>query len=313
MKALITTIPFGKYDKTSLQALEDNHIEYLINPFDRKIKEDELKDMINDYDFLIAGTEPITSKVLNNAGRLKLISRVGIGINNIDIDEAKRRDIKITYTPNGPDDAVADLTVGFIFSLLRSVQTSNNLLRKGIWKRKMGLNINEATIGIIGVGRIGLKVARVLQKLSPKLIMLNDEIIHEEIKGQNIIWASLDRILQEADIITLHTPLTEATKGMISKNELVKMKPESSIINTSRGGVLIENDLYEVMLDGHLSGAAIDVYENEPYSGPLTEIDRCLLTAHTGTMTRGSRSMMEKQAVQEVVNFVKNKELDFPI
>ena len=138
MKVLVTTIPFGSYDREPLKILEQANIDYLINPFERKISEKELAGIISDFDALIAGTEPITDFVLTKAKKLKIIARVGVGYNNINLKTAKEKSIKITYTPNGPDAAVTDLTIGLMYSLLRATHVSNLKLHQGIWERSIG-------------------------------------------------------------------------------------------------------------------------------------------------------------------------------
>jgi D-3-phosphoglycerate dehydrogenase len=159
-KALITTVPFGEKNRLPLEQLEAAGIEYLINPIGRKLKEDELAEMVSDFDVLIAGTELITDKVMNSASRLKLISRVGIGLDGVDLLAAERRGIKVSYTPDAPAPAVAELTIGLMLSLLRSVHVANAQIHRGEWHRHFGRRISEVTIGIIGTGRIGGRVLR---------------------------------------------------------------------------------------------------------------------------------------------------------
>jgi D-3-phosphoglycerate dehydrogenase len=310
-KVLITTVPFGDKDRLPLDLLENEGIEYLINPFNKKITEDQLIDILADFDVIIAGTEPITEKVMENANNLKLISRVGIGLDSVDLLAAQKRGIKVSYTPDAPAPAVSELTLGLILCLLRSVHVSNSQIHQGNWYRYFGRRLEEVTVGIIGVGRIGTRVIKLLKGFNTSKILVNDILPNRELDSEfKLEWVSKENIYKEADIISLHIPLTHLTKGLINKEHLLSMKSDAIIINTSRGGIIFEKDLYEVMQSGHLSGAAIDVFENEPYDGPLKEIERCLLTAHMGSMSVDCRSRMEIEATAEAVRFVMGDPLE---
>lgn len=309
-KALITTVPYGDKNRLPLELLEAAGIEYLINPIGRKLKENELAEMVGDFDVLIAGTEPITDKVMGRASKLKLISRVGIGLDGIDLLAAERRGIQVSYTPDAPAPAVAELTIGLMLSLLRSVHVSNAHMHRGDWHRYFGRRIPEVTIGIIGVGRIGGRVLRRLAGFGTPRILVND--LHPDLKvapDLKLEWVDKEEIYSNADVISLHLPLTPHTKNMIRREQLLHMKPDAMIINTSRGGIINEHDLAEVLNTGHLSGAAIDVFEQEPYAGELAQIDRCLLTSHMGSMSIDCRTRMEIEATEEAVRFLTGQDL----
>jgi D-3-phosphoglycerate dehydrogenase / 2-oxoglutarate reductase len=310
-KVLITTVPFGDKNRLPIDLLENSNIEYLINPLNKKLTEDELADLITDFDVIIAGTEPITKKVMNSAANLKMISRVGIGLDSVDLLEAKKSGITVSYTPDAPAPAVAELTIGLMLTLLRSVQLSNMEMHNGKWHRFFGRRLSEITIGIIGVGRIGRGVLQHLQGFGLPKILLNDTSQNHDLdQTSNIEWVDKDTIYQKADIVTIHTPLTTQTKNMVKKEQLLSMKEDAIIINTARGGIINEQDLYEVMKDGHLDGAAIDVFNFEPYNGKLKEIRRCILTAHMGSMSVDCRTRMEIEATEEAVRFLTNQSLE---
>ena len=310
-KVLITTVPFGDKERLPLELLEGSNIDYVINPLGIKLTEDELAEMITDFDAIIAGTEPITAKVMDRATNLKMISRVGIGLDSVDLLAAKERDIIVSYTPDAPSPAVAELTIGLILSLLRSIHVSNSELHEGKWKRFFGRRISEVTIGIIGVGRIGSRVIRRTQPFGTPKFLVNDinPSKRSDLIDFKLDWVSKEKIYKEADIISIHTPLTSETKNMITKDNLLSMKKDAVIINTARGGIVNEQDLFEVMQDGHLSGAAIDVFDFEPYKGRLREIQRCILTAHMGSMSVDCRTRMEIEATEEVVRFLTKQPL----
>lgn len=313
-KVLITTIPFGNPEPEPLKLLEKAGIEYTINPFNRKITESDLKEIINDYDGLIAGTETISSEVIDLAPKLKIISRVGVGTDGVDLNYARDRDIKVTYTPDAPGPAIAELAIGFMYSLLRSTHVSNLQIRNGKWSRSIGRSFSDMTIGIFGAGRVGSKVIDLINKIGCKKILVSDVYHNETLREQyGFEWASKETIYKEADIISLHIPLTADAKGMIKKEQLLAMKEDALLINTARGGIVDEKDLYDVMKTGHIGGVAIDVFEQEPYCGPLIEIERCLITPHIGSASRECRAKMELESVLEIIRYFNNQELESPV
>ncbi len=304
MKVLITTVPFGDKNRLPLDLLKKSNIEYIINPLNKKLNEEELIKMIVDFDAIIAGTEKISEKVLNKANKLKHISRVGIGLDSVDLLAAEKKGIKVSYTPDVPAPAIAELTIGMMLTLLRSTHVSNSKMHNGEWHRVFGKRLSNVTIGLIGVGRVGFRVIKHLQGFDSPHILAND--LSKSVKELDlpVQWVDKEKIFKEADVITLHLPLTGLTKNLIKQEHLMLMKKDAIIINTSRGGIINENDLYNVMKSGHLSGAAVDVYEKEPYSGPLKEIERCLMTSHIGSMSIDCRTKMEIEATEEAIRFL---------
>lgn len=300
LKALITTVPFASHSQLALEMLTGSGIDYVINPIGRRLTEVELVDLAGDFDILIAGTEPITKKTFDAAPNLKLVARVGIGLDNVDLHAARDRGIAVTYTPDAPAPAVAELAIGHILALLRSTHVANLQMRRGEWTRIFGRRIPEVTIGVIGAGRIGGRVLRRLSAFGSPRVLVNDISPNVSIAPElKLEWVSKDEIYEQADVITLHIPLTRETRGLIGENELRTMKPDALLINTARGGIVDENALYRALSDGHLGGAAVDVFSEEPYAGPLTEIDRCLLSCHMGSMSVDCRARMEIEAAEE--------------
>ena len=310
-KALITTVPFGDKNPLPLVLLKDAGISFEINPLGKKLAEHELAEMVTDYDAIIAGTEPITDMVMSKASKLKFISRVGIGLDSVDLCAARNRNILVSYTPDAPAKAVSELTIGLMLSLLRSFHVANARMHQGSWERIFGRRLGEVTVGLIGLGRVGTGVLGRLQGFGCPRILVNDIQPKRHLETAfEFEWEDKKTIFNEADVISLHVPLTKETRGMIQKAELKMMKPDALLVNTARGGIVHEGDLYDILKSGHLGGAAVDVFEQEPYKGPLCEIESCLLTSHMGSMSADCRSRMEIEATEEVVRFLSDQPLE---
>ena len=303
---LITAHPFCEYNNLPLKLLKRNKIKYLLNPFKRRLKESEIFKLLKDFDAIIADTEPLSKYVINNAKKLKIISRVGIGLNSVDLIAAKNNKIKVSYTPDAPTDAVVELTLGLIFNAIRKISEQHLLIKQKIWNRKAGFRIPHLRFGIIGLGRIGFKVAKYLKKLGAKKIFYNDI----KKKRNNFQFKSKNYIYKNCDVISLHIPLTKDTANLISKKEITKMQKNCILINTSRGEVINEKDLFNSLVKGRFFSLALDVFNNEPYYGSLRRFNRCILTPHVGSMSFDCRNRMELEATEAVVNYFNNKKIN---
>jgi len=302
-KILISTSSFGKDDITPLEYCRQGN-EVILNPFGRKLTSDELIELASEVDGIIAGTEYIDKTVLEKLPKLKVISRCGVGMDNIDLDTAAELGVKVYNTADAPTLAVAELTVGLMLALLRRITLSDHGLRNSIWNKHMGSLLSGKNVGIIGFGRIGKKVAELL-------LPFRVNIAYYDIAPQDVKFPCqlrpLEELLSWADIITLHCSTSHGAKTIIGKEELKQMKKGAYLINTSRGGLVDEEALYLSLKEGHLSAAALDVYEKEPYTGPLRELENIILTPHVGSYAKESRIEMEMQAVRNLLEGLKNK------
>lgn len=310
-RVLITTVPFAEVHRRALDLLEAEGIDYTINPLGRRLKENELAGLAGEFGVLIAGTEPITARVMDAAPHLRLISRVGIGLDNVDLLAARERGILVTYTPDAPSPAVAELTLGMILGLLRHIPAADRGMRNGAWRRLMGRRLDGLSVGVVGVGRVGRRVIQLLRGAFPRVRILANDIAPDLDFGREhrIRWVDKDKLYANADIITLHLPLTPLTYRLITMRQIELMKPSALVINTARGGLVEEHDLAEALRSGRIQGAAIDVYEQEPYTGELATIEACLLTCHMGSMSADCRAQMELEATEEVIRFLRHEPL----
>ncbi len=291
----ISTSSFGQYDTSPLKLLKDAGLDVQVNPYGRTLTPDECLSLYKDIAGLIAGTETLNADILKSTKSLRVISRCGTGLDNVDLDAAREHGIKVFNTPYGPTNAVAELTVALIFSLLRHIPRMDGEIRNGKWHKRMGYLLQGKNVGIIGFGKIGQKVAELLMGLGAEIAYYDPAI--NELK-QGCVAKSLDEILVWSDIVTIHASGKELLLG---HEELRKMKKCSWLVNCARGGLVDENVLYQLLKEGQLSGAALDVFEKEPYEGPLSELDNVILTSHVGSYAVESRVEMEVEAVKNLL------------
>ncbi|MEW5691869.1 MAG: phosphoglycerate dehydrogenase [Candidatus Hydrogenedentota bacterium] len=308
IKVLIDTYPFSVTSPTPLETLKKANCE-IINPAaTKKIKlnRDEIKKYIKDVDAVIAGTEKYDDEILREANKLKVISRVGVGIDNIDFKATNRKNIAVYTTPDAPSLAVAELTIGLIINCARQVLNADRKMRQKKWHRYIGLDLEDRVCGVIGIGRIGKNVVRLLQPFNMKILVNDIKPDYEFIKKYNVKLTDKSTIYKKSDIITLHIPLTRYTDNLINKKSLQKMKKRCIFINTSRGSIVNENDLFIHLKRNKEFYAALDVYEREPYYGDLRKLENIILTPHLGSCSEKSRSGMELTAVLNIINYFKH-------
>ncbi|WP_304206358.1 NAD(P)-dependent oxidoreductase [Peptostreptococcus russellii] len=267
--------------------------------------EEELKDKIKDIDIIIVrSATKIRKEIIDEALKtknLKMIIRAGVGLDNIDVNYARENGIVVRNTPSASSNAVAELVLCEMLVLARNVKIANLKLGEGIWDKKnlKGTEIYGKTIGIIGFGNIAKKLAQKAYNLGMK-VMYND-IAEYENEGKDYKFANFDEIIENADYITVHTPLTEKTKYMFNKDVFKRMKNTAFLINCARGGIVNEKDLLEALNQNQIAGAAIDCFENEPR--PLEDIvnhPRVTVTPHIGASTNEA----QKRIAYEIVDIV---------
>jgi D-3-phosphoglycerate dehydrogenase len=308
-KIMVTTHPFGETNDTPIRQLKDYTVHY--NDVGRKYSDEELEERLVEFqpDAIIAGTEEYSAELFDKLPNLKIISRVGIGLDSIPLDECDKRNITVAYTPDAPSNAVAELTICQMLNALRRVQDSDAELRTKVWDRYIGREIRSCTVGIIGCGRIGSLVIEKLNGLKPRRIYVNDIVYDKAHDLPRCEYAKKMQILSECDIISIHIPYDEVNKNFISKEELAIMKKNVCLINMSRGGIINEDDLYDFLLENKDATACVDAFTSEPYFGKLLDLENTYLTPHIGSCSEKSRFHMEVGATEEVLNFLNNKPL----
>jgi D-3-phosphoglycerate dehydrogenase len=305
MKVLISTSSFAVHDRRPLDLLERHGIDYTLNPYGRTLKPSEVAELAEDHIGIIAGTEELSRAILLQLPSLKVISRVGVGIDNVDLDTCKQLNIRVRNTPNSVTQAVAELTVGFIIDISRGISLMSQQMHSGIWDKKMGNLVSGKTVGIVGLGRIGKRVAQLLKPFSVEIIAFDPFPDREWARANDIRFVQVDELMQLSDIVTIHVPYSKENHNFIDMTKLKMMKKNAYIINTARGGLIDELALYNCLKNGDVRGACIDVYNDEPYNGPLNELDNVILTPHIGSYAVESRIEMELEAAN---NFIESLE-----
>ena len=291
MKIVIGASTFAVKDDEPMTLMRKKGIEVFKNPYRRKMTEDEIIEHLQGADGLLAGLEPLNERVLSNAQQLKAITRVGVGMDNVNMEAAKKRNIKVSNTPKSVTEAVAEMTLAALLAIARQIIPSNNNLHKGIWEKTLGFSLDGITAAIIGYGRIGKRVAELL-----KVFKVN--IIIYDTANPELSTFTLEKAIQKADVISLHA---SGNEEIITKEMFKNMKKEVVILNSARGGLINEDGLYDGLKSGIVSYYWGDVFWEEPYKGKLTECDNAILTPHISTYSAQSRKDMEMEAVENIM------------
>jgi D-3-phosphoglycerate dehydrogenase len=278
--------------------LKEAGLEVSLNPHKRKLTEVEVEELLRDIDGLIAGVEPLTEKVMKSASRLKVISRCGVGMDSVDLEAAEKLGIKVFNTPDAVTPAVAELTIGLMLSCLRHIPQSHDIIKNGHWSKQMGYLLKGKRVGIIGFGRIGAEVGRLVSAFGAD-VLYHDPADVSCPAGAECV--DKDTLIQSADIISLHASCGKRQCPLIGSDEIKKMKNSAMLINTSRGELVDEQALYYALSKGEVLAAGIDVFQNEPYTGPLRELDNVVLTCHIGSYAKEARARMELEAAENLL------------
>jgi len=305
-KVLITTSSFSLGNFAQAKSLHDAGISIEVNPHGRRLSEDEVAELVaTDVIAILAGLEPLTDRVLSKAKSLRVIARCGTGLDSVDLQAASRLGIDVFNTPDAPTQAVAELTIAHMLNSLRHISTTDSNMRSGKWTPTMGSLLATKTVGLIGVGRIGSAVAKLAQAFGARVIGF-DPVVSSH---NSVELLSLDEVLNQSDIVSLHVPINDQTHHIVNASAISRMKPGSIVVNVSRGGLIDESALHDALKSQHLSGAALDCFEDEPYSGPLLQLPGVHVTAHMGSYARETRDLMEVEASTNLVNGLRKRGL----
>ena len=309
MKILITPRSFASISDKPINMLTEKGYVIQRNNTGRPYEKGEMLKLIRDVDGIIIGIDELSAEIIKKANALKVISKYGTGLDNIDTNMATNKKIVVTNTPTANVNAVADLTFGLILSLARRIPEADKKMKSGKWEKIIGKSVWKKTVGIIGLGKIGKQVAKRAQGFEMNILVFDLIKDKKFALRYGMKYVNLEKLLQNSDYITIHIPLNDATRGMISYKELGKVKKEAFLINTSRGGIVDEQALYKALKNNQLKGAALDAYNNEPpRESPLKELDNVIMTPHIGAYTEEAIDIMSIQAAQNLIDVLEGRE-----
>jgi len=289
----------SRFERASLDGAlpASSDLQVIYNDSGKRLSEDQLiAQRPSRCVGIIAGLEPLSRRVLEQYPDLKVIARLGTGMDTVDLSAAKERGIAVVGTPDATTNAVAELTLGLMIAALRGIATADRGIRSGMWTQVQGGLIKGRVVGIVGFGRIGRRVAELAEAFGARVVYFDPFAVGDDSRR----CRTLDGLLDASDIVTLHSPLNDDTRGLLGKAQLQRLREGGLVVNVARGGLVDESALVESVKSGRLS-AAIDCFADEPYTGPLRELDGVVLTSHIGSLTAETRQEMEASAVRSVV------------
>ncbi|GIV70525.1 phosphoglycerate dehydrogenase [Caldilinea sp.] len=300
-RVLVTPTSFGKHDPRLRAELEAAVGEVIYNPTDQPLSSDEVRALLPGCHGYIAGLDVIDRAALEAADALKVIARYGVGVDRIDLEAARARGIVVTNTPSANAASVAELTIGLMIALARSIPTADAATKAGQWPRFTGVALEGKTVGLIGFGSIGQQTARRLQGFDCHILTYDPAVAPEVARTHQVEWAPLEEVVAQADFLSLHLPLTPATRGMVNADFLARMKPGAFLINTARGELIDDDALVEALTSGRLRGAALDVFSREPPDPrhPLLKLPNVIVTPHAGAHTDAAMNAMGWGALRD--------------
>ena len=275
------------------------------------ISKEEILSIIENYDGVIVRSKPnITEDIIKKGKNLKGVARAGVGLDNVDVKCCQGLGIKVVNSPQASSDSVAELAFGLMLAVSRNIARADRLTRTKRWEKKslMGYELNGKTLGIVGFGRIGRNIGRMAKACGMSLIAYDPLLTDEQIKSGDAEPVTFEKLIERSDVITLHVPLIDSTRHMISGKEFEKMKNNAIIINTSRGGIIDEDALCKALSSGKILGAGLDVFEEEPpTNSKLIEYDNVVLTQHIGASTHEAQKKAGLMIAEEVIKALKSK------
>jgi len=293
----VSVSSFAQADKAPMELLEKAGVKITLNPYGRKLTEDEIMELLHGVDGLLAGLEPLNRKVLESAPRLKAIARIGIGVDNVDFSAAYDLGKKVSNTPDGPTQAVAELCLSTLLAIGRKLLPFNSDLHQGTWQKRIGTGLPGTRVLFIGYGRIGRKFADHLRYFGSEILVNDPALSQSELQdGEKLM--DLETGLKQADVVTLHA---SGNNCILGREEFSLMKPGMTLLNSARAGLVDEAALTDALDNETVANVWMDTFWQEPYKGRLQEYDQALLTPHVATYTKQCRRSMEEEAVRNLL------------
>lgn len=301
-KVLFTVYYLGERAAPYITRLEQAGFEVICNPFGRMYTEAELMDALPGVFATIASSEPYTERVFRRAADLRIVARYGVGYDRVDVAAASRHGVVIAMAFGANHEAVADWTLGLMGALVQKVIPHHQRVKGGGWGVETHPGLWRSTVGIVGLGRIGKAVARRCRGFEMRVLACEPQPDDTFVRSQGVTLVSLETLLSEADIVTLHAPHTPETENMMNRERLAAMKPTAFLINTARGALVDEEALLEALTTGRIAGAALDVFKKEPPTGsPLLHLDNVVLSPHAAGTNQTSEAAMATRCIDSIL------------
>ncbi len=308
-RILVTANSYGKFTPALKTDLEQQVKQVIYNKTGKPLSSQQVAEMLPRMDGYIAGLDQIDRQALAAADNLKIIARYGVGIDKVDLAAAKEKGIIVSNTPGANSASVAELALTMILMLARQIPTAVQAIKNGGWPRLPGLSLEEKTIGIIGLGAIGKHLAKRLAAFGCELMAYDP--FADELFAQNhdVTLVPIDQLISNADFISLHVPVLPETLGMVNDEFIQSMKKDSFLINTSRGELVDENALLKGLKSGHIRGAGLDAFTQEPpdVRNPLLSMPQVICTPHLGAQTDGATNNMGRMALDECLRVLRGE------
>jgi D-3-phosphoglycerate dehydrogenase len=301
VKVFISTSSFAQHSREPLDLLDARGIRYELNTTGRKLEAGEIARLLEDVDGLVAGTEPLSREVLLQAPRLRAISRCGTGLDNVDLSAAAELGIHVRNTPAAHVDAVAELSLAAMLSVLRYLHQADRAIRAGTWRKPMGRLLRDRVVGCVGLGRVGRRLVELLEPFYTTVLASDPQRDTAFAESHGIRYVSLDELLEQSHVVTLHLPYSRETHYLLDESRLSRMRPGAVLVNCARGGLVDEAALFRALQSKHLAAAHLDTFEEEPYKGKLIELDNVSLSPHIGSYAMEGRIEMEREAVENLL------------
>ena len=285
------------------EILQKNGLKITYEP---EITAEQITEKISNFDIVVVRSRTkITKEMIDRATQCKIIARVGVGLDNIDVDAAKAKNIRVINAVEGAMNAVAELVLGLMLSMAREIPRADREIRNGKWLKKelMGIELSGKYLGIVGLGNIGKRLAKLARGLNMNIIGFDVMPIADDFaRDVGLIKADIDTLLSSADFISFHVPLTETTHHLVNAKRISTMKKTTYIINTSRGEIIDEDALYDALKEGKIAGAALDVFEKEPATGnKLTTLPNVVCTPHIGAQTKEAQTLAANVIGEKII------------
>lgn len=298
---------FAEHDSAPLALLEKSGRLFRIHRTGKRITTPELLDAGKDAAVIVAGVESYDAATLERLPELRCISRCGVGTDNVDLAAARARGVAVLNTPDVPTAAVAELTLSMFLALSRNLRPQANLMQQRKWQRLESHLLGARTVGVIGFGRIGRRVAELTRAFGATVVAVDPVPDRDAAASLGVRLTNLDDLLARSDIVSLHAARSASAPLVLGTREISAMKRGAILVNVARGGMVDEAALLTALTSGHLAGAGLDVFGDEPYAGPLCDLDNVVLTPHSATLPVETRVAMEVECVDKALRFLSGK------